>query len=225
METAHKIPADQLSPIKDSATHLKEMVWHEQFWLRISHRGYNECLHSHTKKHCAFYHGHANWTVHAIPLGYCCRHYWDSSWVANTGSSLRYHCIFSCNGYVCCPRICLHERGADDVCGCSELPIIYWYFQPEQSCGLAAVRMSDWVCPWCHFYTAASALSSTAAVSHGLSQMEAQLEVKTPQLITAQACLEQDPMLNPGGKRRDTGGKLWYVCMGKTKYLYLDRFK
>lgn len=40
METAHKIPADQLSPIKDSATHLKEMVWHEQFWLRISHRGY-----------------------------------------------------------------------------------------------------------------------------------------------------------------------------------------
>lgn len=104
--------------------------------------------------------------------------------------TLRYHVIFSNNGYVCVPDSALRKEGADDVCGYSELPIIYWYFQPEQSCGLAAERMSDWVCPWCHFYTAALALSSTVAASHGLSQKEAQLEVKTPQLITPQACLE-----------------------------------
>lgn len=126
---------------------------------------------------------------------------------------------------VCVPDSALRKEGADDVCGYSELPVIYWYFQPGQSCGLAAVRVSDWVCPWCHFYTDASALSSTAAASHGLSQKEAQLEVKTPQLFTPQACLEQDPKLNAGGKRTDKGCKLWYVCMEKTKCLSLDSFK
>lgn len=85
---------------------------------------------------------------------------------------------------------------------------------------------AGWVCPWCHFYTAASALSSSAAASHGLSQMKAQVEVvKTLQLITPQASLEQDPELHPGGKSRDPGGKTWYVCMGDTKYLCLFRLK
>lgn len=56
--------------------------------------------------------------------------------------------------------------------------------------------------------------------------MKAQVEVvKTLQLITPQASLEQDPELHPGGKSRDPGGKTWYVCMGDTKYLCLFRLK
>lgn len=138
-------------------------------------------------------------------------------------------CIFSYNGYVCIIDSAFRKEGAVVVCGYSELPIIYWYFQPGQSCGLAAIRISasaGWVCPWCSFYTAASALSSSAAASHGLSQKEAQMAVvKSLQLITPQACLEQDPELHPRGKRRDTGGERWYVCMGGTKCLCLFRFK
>ncbi|KQK76686.1 hypothetical protein AAES_134401 [Amazona aestiva] len=49
-----------------------------------------------------------------------------------------------------------------------------------------------------------------AAAFHGLPQKETRMEaVKTPQLITPQACSEQDLEWDPGGKRRDTGGKPW----------------
>lgn len=185
---------------------------------------HNPCLHSHTKKHCA--------CTTAVQNDPCMQFPWDLatdttgsySSVASTGSSLRYHFVFSQKGYVCVPDSALRKEGAGDVCGYSELPTVYWCFQPGQSCGLAALR-NDWFCPWCHFYTDASAPSSTVAASHGPSQMEAQLEVKTPQLITPQACLEEDTKLKPGGKRRDTGGKLWYARMGEIKHLGLDRLK
>jgi len=42
--------------------------------------------------------------------------------------------------------------------------------------------------------------------------------VKTLQLITSQACLEQVATW----KSRDPGVKPWRVCMGETVFVYLD---